>query len=124
MLGRRFKKRSRMRVAAWPSPCPAPGPEPRHAALVRVASRRREAAQDAHGSDSGEHRKVVTVHSIFQSSLPDLVEAVKVERNPAPVRENQPVEAHGQPGLILVRHGQHRAGKVTGELRDERRFEE
>ena len=28
MVGRRFKKRSRMRVAAWPSPCPAPARKP------------------------------------------------------------------------------------------------
>ena len=131
---------------------PGSGPKARRSALVRVAPCRREAAQDAHGSDSGEHRKVVAVHLIFQSSLPDLVEAVKIERNPAAIRENQPVEAHGQPGLILVRHGlrrannprpsrdqdalpirrverngnhgQDRAGEVTGKLRHERRFEE
>ena len=128
------------------------GPEGRCSALVRVALPRRESAQDAHGSDSGKHRKVVAVHLIFQSSLSDLVKAVKLERNPAAIRENQPVEAHGQPGLILVRHrrrrannprpsrdqdalpirrverngnhGQHRAGEVTGELRHKHGFEE
>ena len=131
---------------------PGAGPEARYSTLVGVALLRRESAQDAHGSDSGKHRKVVSVDLIFQSSLPDLVKAVKIERNPAAIRENQPVEAHGQPGLILVchgsrradnprpsrdqdalpirrverngNHGQDRAGEVTGQLRHERRFEE
>ena len=131
---------------------PRPGPHSRPSAFVRIPPCCREAAEDAYRSDSGEHRKVVAVDLIFQSSLPDLVEAAKSERNPAAIRENQAVEAHGQPGLILVRHGvrrannprssrdqdalpirrverngnhgQHGAGEVTGKLRHEHRFEE
>ena len=129
---------------------PCTGPEARHAALVRVAALRRESGQDADRPDSGEHGKVVSVDLIFQGSLADLIQPMKFERHPTPVRVDQAVETHGESGLVLIgyglsrandprtsrhqdalpvcrvkrhrNHGQDRAGKVTGKLRDQRRF--
>ena len=73
---------------------PCPGPHGLCAALVRIPPCRREAAEDAHGSDSGKHRKVVAVHLIFQGSLAKLIEALKLERNPTPVRVDQAVKTN------------------------------
>ena len=75
---------------------PCPGPHSRPSAFVGIASRRREAAEDAHGSDSGKHGKVVSVYLIFQGSLSNLIEAAKFERNPTPVRVDQAVKTYGQ----------------------------
>ena len=40
------------------------------------------------------------VHLVLQCSFADLIESMKVEGNPAAVREQQAVKAHHQPGLI------------------------
>ena len=123
----------------------------RHATLVRIAARRREAAQDTDRPDRGEQGEVVPVHLIFQGPLAELIEPVEFERNRAPIGQDQAVETHGQARLVLVRHGpgranhprpsrhqdalpvrrvkrdgdyrQDRARKVAGELSDQDRFQ-
>ena len=122
------------------------GPKTGNTAFVGIPTCGGEAAQDAYGSDSGKHREVVTVDLIFQGTLAHLIESVKFQRHPASIGQDEPMETHGQPRLILVRHGcrradhprpsrdqhplpvrrierhgndsQHRTGEVTGKLRD------
>ena len=81
----------------------------------------------------------------------ELIEAVKLERDPTPIGQDQAVETHGEPRLVLVRHGpgrgddprpsrhqdalpvrrvkrdgdhrQDRARKVAGNLCDQDRFQ-
>ena len=60
-------------------PLSGPGLEARHATLVRIAARCREAAQDTDRPDRGEQGEVVTVHLIFQSPLAELIEPVEFE---------------------------------------------
>ena len=43
----------------------------------------------------------MAVHLIFQRAFSHLVEAVKIERDPSPVRVDQPMETDGQALLIL-----------------------
>ena len=92
MVGKRFKKRCKICSAAWAEPLPGSGPERLSAATVRVRVLQGEAANDANRSDSGKHREIVTVHLIFQRAFSHLVEAVKIECDPSPVRVDQPME--------------------------------
>ena len=42
--------------------------------------------------DSGKHREIVAVHLIFQRAFSHLVEAVKIQCHPSPVRVDQTME--------------------------------
>ena len=42
------------------------------------------------------------VHLVFQCALSELIESIKIEGNPAAVREKQTMEANYQPFLILA----------------------
>ena len=140
-----------MRVAGLAESLPCARPHRRRAAFVRIPPYRREAAEDADCPNSGKHGKVVAVHLIFQGCLAKLIEAPKLERNPASVGEDQAVETNSEPRLILVchglsradnsrasrdqdalpirrvegngNHGQHRAGEVAGKLCCQHRFQ-
>ena len=105
MVGRRFQETVQDARSGLAESLPCPGPHRRRPAFVRVAPRRREAAEDAYRSDSGKRGKVVAVHLIFQGSLANLIEASKFERNPTPVRVDQAVKTNRQARLILVSHG-------------------
>jgi len=51
----------------------------------------------------------MAVHLVFERRVSRLVQAVELQLDPAPVREDQTVETDGQPGLIPMAHGLGRA---------------
>ena len=80
-----------------------------HSPLVGIPPCGGQAAKHAYGSDSGKHREIVTVDLIFPGSLAELIETVELKRYPTAIGQDEPMETHGQPRLILVRHGCRRA---------------
>ena len=95
-LGGRFHRNTHLA-----EPLPGSGPERLSATAVRVRVLQGEAANDANRSDSGNHREIVTIHLIFQRAFSHLVEAVKIQCRPSPVRVDQPMETDGQALLVL-----------------------
>ena len=89
----------------FPKPLAGSGLETLLASGVGVRPDRGEPGQDADGPGRRKHREIMSIDFVFECALPNLVEAVKFERNGASVGPDDAVKGHGQPLLISAGNG-------------------
>ena len=117
MVGSRFKKRSRMVVAPCARPWPAPARTPSAPPAYGFDPRKVNPEMMPTAPTLANIDTQWPVHLVFECALADLIQAVKLQRYPSTIGEDEAVKPDGEPLLIAAECGR-RGSDDAGPARD------